>query len=91
MLLMAHTMLDYQQAADQWRHAGAIVREATAATDLLRIPIPQRLALGMADLLTFPDEVERIGRARNLAAAPEPEVPLERHDEPPDAEGQEDR
>jgi hypothetical protein len=61
------TLEDYHAAAEQWRYAATIVQEATHATDMLHIPIPQRLALGMADLLTFPAEVERIGEARNAA------------------------
>lgn len=70
---MAPTMLDHEQAAEKWRYAGSIVQEATRDTDLLGIPTPQQLARGMADLLTFPEEIMRIGRARDLAPEPAPE------------------
>ena len=50
--------------AEMWDHISYRVKEAIAATDELRIPIPQSLSRQAADIYTFSAAIRQLARAR---------------------------
>jgi hypothetical protein len=74
------TVQDYEELARKVEYVNSLVAEVNATADALRVPIPQSLARGMADLLVFPAEIRQVG-ARRAGMWVEPI--MERADEPP--------
>jgi hypothetical protein len=61
---LAATPQAYDQLIAKAEQVRTAVIELNAMCDTLKIPIPQRLAMAWADVLTFPDHIRKVAAAR---------------------------